>query len=83
MGTRPPIDKFPLRRSFPALGPAGGIAGELRIKVGNMEPACCECNHGGTIADTLFLKRLSLTGKLERSRPQPGSGRRMNDSKVR
>src|SRR5579864_9075214 len=83
MGTRPPIDKFPRRLSFSALGPAGGIAGELRIKVGNMEPACCERNLGGTIADTLFLKRLSLTGKLECSRPQPGSGRRMNVSKVR
>src|SRR5579864_7311286 len=83
MGTRLIIDKFRLRLQFFGLGPAGGSAGELRIKVGNMEPACCECNHGGTIADTLFLKRLSLTGKLERSHPQPGSGRRMNDSKVR
>jgi hypothetical protein len=46
---------------FRSTAPAGGIARELRIKVGNMEPACCECNHGGTIADTLFLKRLSLT----------------------
>ena len=33
----------------------GGIARELRIKVGNMEPACCEWNYGGTSADTLFL----------------------------
>jgi hypothetical protein len=56
MGTRLPIDKFLYADCFPALGPAGGIAGELRIKVGNMEPACCECNHGGTIADMLFLK---------------------------
>lgn len=40
---------------------SGGIAGGPCIKVGNMEPACCEWNHGGTSADTLFLKRLSLT----------------------
>ena len=38
----------------------GGITGELRIKVDNMEPACCECNHGGTHADTLFPRRFSL-----------------------
>src|ERR1700757_314039 len=83
MSTRLLFDKFPRHLQLPSTAPAGGIAGELRIKVGNMEPACCECNHGGTIADTLFLNRLSLTGKVERSRPQPGSGRRMNDSKAR
>jgi len=32
----------------------GGITGELRIKVDNMEPACCECNHGGTMRTRSF-----------------------------
>jgi len=61
MGTRFPLDKVPEALQFPGSVPAGGIMRELRIKVGTMEPACCECDHGGTIADTLFLKRLSLT----------------------
>ena len=39
----------------------GGITGGLSIKVGNMVPACCDRIHGGSIADTLFYKRLSLT----------------------
>jgi len=38
----------------------GGIAGAIGIKVGNMMDSCCDTNHGGSIADTLFLKRLSL-----------------------
>jgi hypothetical protein len=42
----------------------GGTAGGNRIKVGNMVPACCECKPGGSIADTLFYKRLSLTSIL-------------------
>jgi len=37
------------------LAPSGGIAGQRCIKVGNMEPACCEWNHGGNSADMLFL----------------------------
>jgi hypothetical protein len=39
-----------------------------------MEPACCEWNHGGTIADTLFLKRLSLTSLSERAVRNPAAG---------
>jgi hypothetical protein len=44
-----------------AVAGAGGMTGALGIKVGNMVPAFCECSHGGSIADTLFSKRLSLT----------------------
>jgi hypothetical protein len=33
---------------------------QLRIKVDNMVPACCERIFGGSIADTLFSTRLSL-----------------------
>jgi hypothetical protein len=32
----------------------GGIAGGIRIKVGIMVPACCECYPGGSIADRSF-----------------------------
>jgi len=32
----------------------GGILGGIGIKVGNMVPACCECNPGGSIADIFF-----------------------------
>jgi hypothetical protein len=38
----------------------GGITRELSIKVDNMVPACCERIHGGSIADPLFDKRLSV-----------------------
>src|ERR1700693_854905 len=38
----------------------GGITGGSSIKVDNMVPACCECNPGGSIADTVFQKRLWL-----------------------
>jgi hypothetical protein len=38
----------------------------LGIKVDNMVPACCERHPGGTIADTLFSRRLSLSS-FERS----------------
>jgi hypothetical protein len=34
--------------------PQGGIARGISIKVGNMVPACCGCNPGGSIADKLF-----------------------------
>ncbi len=32
----------------------GGIVGGIGIKVGNMVPACCECDSGGSIADKIF-----------------------------
>jgi len=48
--------------------------GNSASKVDNMEPACCEWNHGGTIADTLFLKRLSLTSLSERAVRNPAAG---------
>jgi len=44
----------------------GGIAAQLRIKVDNMVPACCERNFGGSIADTLFSMRLSLSSAAVR-----------------
>jgi len=58
------------------VAPSGGIKRGLRIKVGNMVPACCECKSGGSIADTLFYKRLSLTKYLERCGPpsHPAAG---------
>jgi len=41
----------------------GGLTGQLRIKVDNMVPACCERIHGGNIADSLFYKRLSVRAR--------------------
>jgi len=68
----------------------GGIAGGIGIKVGNMVPACCECNPGGSIADLsfpeapVFYKRMRTTyaeegcgrGMAERSglQPSPAAG---------
>jgi len=40
--------------------PPGGFSGATGIKVGNMMDSCCGANPSGSIADTLFLKRLSL-----------------------
>jgi hypothetical protein len=42
--------------------PSGCCGGRISIKVDKMVPACCECNPGGSIADSSFRKRLSLTG---------------------
>jgi hypothetical protein len=55
---------------------AGGITGQLRIKVGNIVAACCDRYPGGSTADTLFYKRLSLTSRFERCGPpvRPAAG---------
>ena len=45
---------------------AGDGAGGTGIKVGNMVPACCECNPGGSIADAFFSKApLIAEGRAE------------------
>ena len=58
----------------------GGIAGGIGIKVGNMVPACCECNPGGSIADVLSrsASRFEVGPRLGPSaavrNPRPAAG---------
>ena len=60
--------------------PTGGIAGGIGIKVGNMVPACCECNPGGSIADVLSrsASRFEVGPRLGPSaavrNPRPAAG---------
>jgi hypothetical protein len=50
----------------------GCYTGEISIKVGNMVPACCECNPGGSIADKFFAQApLVAEVWAERCGPQP------------
>jgi hypothetical protein len=48
--------------------PQGGLARELRIKVGNIVPSCCESNPGGSHADLLNPRRLSTQSCGPRAR---------------
>ena len=49
----------------------GGSAGGVGIKVGNMDVSVAARYRSGNIADTLFLKRLSLPGGALRSANTP------------
>jgi len=44
----------------------GGIARGISIKVGNMVPACCERNPGGSIADQSFPEAPVFDASLSR-----------------
>jgi len=54
-------------RSTSSLRPAGGVAGEIGIKVGNMMDSRCDANPSGGIADQLFLKRLPAASAAVRN----------------